>query len=340
MQLIECVPNFSEGRDPAVIEKIAAEIASVEKVWLLNVDSGKAANRTVMTFVGEPAAVVEAAFKAIKKAGELIDMRIQTGEHPRMGATDVCPLIPLHHTTMEETDRYAKQLAARVGEELGIPVYLYEASQPDNSRSNLSVIRSGGYEGFFHKIKLPGWRPDYGPAQMDARRGATAIGARNFLLAYNINLNTRSVKDASTIAGRVRESGVKIKRADGSSANMPGTLKSVKAIGWLIEEYGCAQVSMNLTDINTTPIHQVFEEVTQQAQSIGVKVTGSELIGLIPLKPLLDAGEYYRNKFGHPTNATETQLIQYAIDGMGLGHLTAFDPQQRIIEYQLQSKLN
>jgi glutamate formiminotransferase/formiminotetrahydrofolate cyclodeaminase len=336
MKLIECVPNFSEGVNNEVIGKIAAAITAVKGVQLLNVDPGMAANRTVITFAGQPEAVVEAAFLAIKTAGELIDMRTQKGEHPRMGATDVCPLIPLSNITIEETARYADLLARRVGDELGIPVYLYEHSQPDKKRSNLSIIRAGEYEGFFDKIRKPGWQPDYGPHIMDAKRGATVIGARNFLIAYNVNLNTGDVGVASAIAAEVRESGRRIKDNNGQVTVVPGTLKSVKAIGWYIKEYGVAQVSMNLTNIDISPIHIVFDEVADKAKKYGVQVTGSELIGLIPLNAMLNAGRYYLDKQGGKNNASESELIATAVKAMGLNELTPFNPQRRIIEYMLE----
>jgi glutamate formiminotransferase/formiminotetrahydrofolate cyclodeaminase len=336
MKLIECVPNFSEGVNNEVIGKIAAAITAVKEVQLLNVDPGMAANRTVITFAGQPEAVVEAAFLAIKTAGELIDMRTQKGEHPRLGATDVCPLIPLSNITIEETARYADILARRVGDELGIPVYLYEHSQRDKKRSNLSVIRAGEYDGFFDKIKLEGWKPDYGPTEMDAKRGATVIGARDFLIAYNVNLNSSDVAVASAIAAEIRESGRKVRDNNGKITLIPGTLKSVKAIGWYIKEYGVAQVSMNLTNINISPIHIVFDEVVKKAKKYGVQVTGSELIGLIPLNAMLDAGRYYLNKHNNKTNATEHELIATSVKAMGLDELAPFDPQQRIIEYLLK----
>lgn len=334
MQLIECVPNFSEGNDPAIIRQITGEIEKVEGVRLLNVDPGKATNRTVVTFVGEPANVVEAAFRAIQKAGELIDMSKHKGEHPRMGATDVCPLIPIANISMAETAQYAQQLAKRVGEELQLPVYLYEAAQPDKERSNLSVIRAGEYEGFFKKIKEPEWKPDFGPAEFDAKRGATVIGARDFLVAYNINLNTTSTRRANAIAFDVREAGRNIE-VDGKKVNQPGTLKSVKAIGWFIEEYGVAQISMNLTNINITPVHIAFDEVCSKATARGIRVTGSELVGLIPLKAMLDAGKYFLQKQQRSTGVSENELIRIAIKSMGLDELGPFKPEERIIEYLL-----
>ena len=349
MQLIECVPNFSEGRDLNIINQITNEIESVEGVSLLNTDPGKATNRTVVTFVGNPQSVMEAAFRAIKKAGELIDMSKHTGEHPRMGATDVCPLIPIANITMEETATYAQELAKRVGEDLQIPVYLYEAAQADKKRNNLSVIRAGEYEGFFKKIQQPEWQPDFGPAVFDAKRGATVIGARDFLVAYNVNLNTTSTRRANSIAFDVREAG-RVKREgnpvtgkiirdkDGNPVTVPGSLKSVKAIGWYIEEYGIAQISMNLTNINVTPVHIAFDEVCKKAAARGIRVTGSELVGLIPLKAMLDAGKYFLQKQQRSSGVSEKELIRIAILSLGLNELSPFDPEEKIIEYKLRSK--
>jgi glutamate formiminotransferase/formiminotetrahydrofolate cyclodeaminase len=348
-QLIECVPNFSEGVNMEVIRQITAEAEAVEGVKLLNVDPGKATNRTVVTFVGPPGPVIEAAFRAIKKAGELIDMSRHKGEHPRMGATDVCPLIPISNITMEETVVYAQQLARRVGEELGIPVYLYEEAQADKTRSNLSVIRNGEYEGFFKKIKLPGWKPDFGPAEFDARRGATVIGARDFLVAYNINLNTTSTRRANSVAFDVREAGRVMREGNpitgkivtdeqGRPRSIPGSLKSVKAIGWYIEEYGIAQISMNLTNIHITPVHVAFDEVCNKAAERGIRVTGSELVGLVPLKAMLDAGRYFLRKQKRSTGVSESELIRIAVKSMGLDELSPFRPEERIIEYQLRDK--
>jgi glutamate formiminotransferase/formiminotetrahydrofolate cyclodeaminase len=333
-RIIECVPNFSAGVDHNIINIITHQIEMVKGVKLLNVDPGKGANRTVVTFAGEPEAVVEAAYLAIKKAGELIDMRIQKGTHPRMGATDVCPLIPISNISLDETAAYAQQLAKRVGDELGIPVYLYEHAQQNKERSNLSVIRSGEYEGFFNKIKLPGWQPDFGPHEMNARCGATVIGARDFLIAFNINLDTASTRIANEIAQEVRESGKIIANENGKQ-RIPGTLKYVKAIGWYMEEYGKAQVSMNLTNISVTPVHRVFDEVAARATAHGVKVTGSELIGMIPLKAMLDAGSYFLRKQGFSNPVSEGELIAAAIQSMGLDELAPFNSQERIIEYLL-----
>ena len=343
--IIECVPNFSEGNDLTIINRITEQITSVDGVRLLNVDPGKATNRTVVTFVGNPEAVIDAAFQAIKKAGELIDMSRHRGEHPRMGATDVCPLIPVSGITMEETAVYARQLARKVGEELAIPVYLYEAAQPDKNRSNLSVIRAGEYEGFAKKIKEPGWAPDFGPAEFDIKRGATVIGARDFLVAYNINLNTTSTRRANAIAfdvreaGRVKkENGKAVKDASGKPVTIPGSLKAVKAIGWFIEEYGIAQISMNLTNIQITPIHIAFDEVCRKADQRGIRVTGSELVGLVPLNSLLDAGRYFLKKQQRSVGVSDKELIKIAVKSMGLDELGPFKPEERIIEYLVKEK--
>jgi glutamate formiminotransferase / formiminotetrahydrofolate cyclodeaminase len=335
LPIIECVPNFSEGQNMEIIKQITDRIEGVAGVRLLNVDPGKATNRTVVTFVGSPEAVVEAAFLAIQKAGELIDMRVHKGEHPRMGATDVCPLIPIAGISMDETAVWARRLAERVGRDLQIPVYLYEAAQPDKRRNNLSVIRAGEYEGFFKKIKLPEWAPDYGPAEFDARRGGTVIGARDFLVAYNVNLNTTSTRRANAIAFDVREAGRVIKEGS-TSVQVPGTLRFVKAIGWYIDEYGIAQISMNLTNIRVTPVHVAFDEVCRAAAERGIRVTGSELVGLIPLQAMLDAGKYFLEKQQRSTGVSEKELIRIAILSMGLDELGPFKPEERIIEYQLR----
>ena len=346
-QIIECVPNFSEGRNLQIIDSITAEIENIAGVRLLNVDAGKATNRTVVTFVGSPKAVIEAAFQCIRKAGELIDMRKHKGEHPRMGATDVCPLIPVAGITLEETARWAQRLAERVGNELQLPVYLYEAAQADTNRNNLSVIRGGEYEGFAEKIKDPLWKPDFGPAVFDEKRGATVIGARDFLVAFNVNLNTTSVRRANSVAFDVREAG-RIKRSGdpvtgeiikdqtGAPVFTPGSLKSVKAIGWFIKEYGIAQISMNLTNLSVTPLHIAFDEVCRKAALRGLRVTGSELIGLVPLQSLLDAGQYFLKKQQRSAGVSEKELIRIAILTMGLDELAAFKPEERIIEYLLR----
>ena len=342
MQIIECVPNFSEGNDKEIIRQITSEIEQTAGVRLLNVDPGKATNRTVVTFVGAPAAVVEAAFRAIRKAGELIDMRTHRGEHPRMGATDVCPLIPVSGISMEETAAWAVQLAERVGKELALPVYLYEAAQPDSRRSNLAVIRAGEYEGLEAKMARPEWKPDCGPAIFDARRGATVIGARDFLIAYNVNLNTTSTRRANSVAFDVREAG-RVKQengkpvldADGNKVMIPGSLKSVKAIGWYIEEYGIAQISMNLTNMRVTPLHLAFDEVCKKASERGLRVTGSELVGLVPLSAMTDAGRYFLHKQQRSSGVSEAELVRIAIKSMGLEELSPFKPEERIIEYLL-----
>lgn len=336
--LIECVPNFSEGRDPAKIREITDQIESVEGVRLLDVDPGKATNRTVVTFVGNPEAVIEAAFRAIKKAGEVIDMRHHTGEHSRMGATDVCPLIPVSGISMEQTAAYAKKLGERVGNELGIPVYLYENAQSNPARKNLSVIRGGEYEGFFKKIKQPEWKPDFGPDEFPATTGATVIGAREFLVAYNVNLNTTSARRANAVAFDIREAGRKVKDENGNEVVKPGKLKAVKAIGWFIEEYGIAQVSINLTNISITPVHMAFDECVKSADSRGLRVTGSELVGLIPLQALLDAGKYFLNKQKRSVGVSEEELIRLAVKSLGLDELSPFDPYKKIIEYLLRDE--
>jgi glutamate formiminotransferase/formiminotetrahydrofolate cyclodeaminase len=343
-QLIECVPNFSEGRDMNIINQIISSMESVEGVRVLNVDPGKATNRTVVTMVGEPGPVIEAAFRAIKTAGELIDMSQHKGEHPRMGATDVCPLIPIANISMEETAEYAVKLAERVGAALHIPVYLYEAAQKDKSRSNLSVIRSGEYEGFATKIFDPQWKPDFGPVTYDIKRGATVIGARDFLVAYNVNLNTTSTRRANAVAFDIREAGrtkkengKPVKDADGKPVIIPGSLKSVKAIGWFIEEYGIAQISINLTNINVTPMHIAFDEACKKAAERGMRVTGSELVGLIPLKAMTDAGKYFLEKQKRSAGVSEKELIKIAVRSLGLDELSPFKPEERIIEYQLKN---
>jgi len=348
-QLIECVPNFSEGRDLQIIKQITGAIESVEGIRILDIDTGKATNRTVVTLVGSPEAVIEGAFQGIKKASELIDMRKHKGEHPRMGATDVCPLIPVSGITMEQTVEYAKKLGARVSKELNIPVYLYESAATTEDRKNLATIRAGEYEGYAEKILKPEWKPDFGEAKFNAKSGATVIGARDFLVAYNINLNTTSTRRANSIAFDVREAGrVKrkgdsvtgeiIKDKNGNSVSVPGTLKSVKAIGWYIEEYGIAQISMNLTNINTTPVHIAFDEVCKRADERGIRVTGSELVGVIPKKSLIDAGKYFLNKQQRSIGVSEEELIKIAVKSLGLDELSPFEPKKKIIEYLLESE--
>lgn len=348
-RILECVPNFSEGIDLSIIKQITDEIELTDGVALLNVDPGKATNRTVVTFVGDPEQVIEAAFKAIKKASQLIDMTKHKGEHPRMGATDVCPLIPISGITMEEAANYSTKLAERVANELNIPVYLYEYSQPNTNRNNLSVIRNGEYEGFFEKIKLPEWKPDFGPTTMNAFSGATVIGARNFLIAYNINLNTTSTRIANRIAFDVRENGRPLREgnpfvgkvvldSNGEEVRIPGSLKFVKAIGWYIEEYGIAQISMNLTNYKATPMHIAFDECVRKGMERGVRITGSELVGLIPLAAMLDAGKYFLNKQGLSTGCSESELIRIAVKSMGLDELGVFNPKEKIIEYLLEEE--
>lgn len=329
-QLIECVPNFSEGRNPQVIEKIAQSIRNTEGVQLLEIDPGFDANRTVMTFVGEPQQVVEAAFQAMKTAQELIDMAEQQGTHPRFGGTDVCPLVPLANISMEEVVGYARQLAKKVGQELGYAVYCYEFAAFHEERKNLAFVRKGEYEGLLEKLqKHP---PDFGPVTFHPRSGATAIAARNFLIAYNINLNTKNVAIAKEIAREVRESGYWQLQENGEKKRIRGLLKAVKAIGWYIDEYNCAQVSMNLVDIETTAVHTVFDTVKDLAKAKGVEATGSELIGLIPLKVMKQAGQHYAGT----ATASEEKLINIAIEKLGLADLRPFNPQEKVIEYKME----
>lgn len=338
-RLIECVPNISEGRDRAKIDAIAAVVETVEGVRLLDVGPGKATNRTVITFVGEPEQVCEAAYRLIRKAQELIDMRGHTGEHPRFGATDVCPLVPISGVSMEECAAYAKKLGERVGKELAIPVYLYEAAASEEKRRNLANNRSGEYEGLAKKLNDPAWKPDYGPAAFTdnvARSGATAIGARNFLVAYNVNLNTTSTRRANAIAFDIREAGRKVKQPDGSERQVPGKLKAVKGIGWYIEEYGIAQLSLNLTDITVTPVHIAFDEACKAAEARGIRVTGSELVGLIPKQALLEAADFYLARQERSLGIPEREKIKIAVKSLGLDDLGPFDPQKKVIEYMLE----
>ncbi len=348
-RLIACVPNFSEGRDQAVIEAIAASIEAVDGVQLLDVDPGAATNRTVMTFVGPPALVIEAAVGAGRKAAELIDMEAHSGEHPRFGAMDVCPLVPVSGVTLDEAADYAQELGRRLGDDVGLTVYLYEAAASTPDRRNLAEVRSGEYEGLAAKMTDPAWAPDFGPVEFNPRSGGTAVGARGFLVAYNINLNTTSTRRANAIAFDVRERG-RIKRIgdpltgeierdeDGEPVWIPGTLPGVKAIGWFIEEYGVAQISMNLTDIEVTPVHVAFDEVVARADARGVRVTGSELVGLIPLQAMLDAGRHYLRKQRRSTGVSDTELIMIAVRSLGLEELGAFDPNEKIIEYAIAAR--
>jgi glutamate formiminotransferase/formiminotetrahydrofolate cyclodeaminase len=347
--LIECVPNFSEGRDMAIIRQITSEIESVEGVDLLNVDPGAATNRTVVTFVGPPGPVTEAAFRAVRKAAQLIDMSRHTGEHPRFGATDVLPLIPISGITIEETAVLARHLAQRIGEELGIGVYCYESAASSPQRCNLADVREGEYEGLPAKLARPGWQPDFGPAEFNPKAGVIAVGARDFLIACNVNLNTTSTRRANAIAFDVREKGRPQRIGDpiigkvvtdaaGEPVFAPGTLRSVKAIGWFIEEYGIAQVSMNLTDIGMTPLHVVFDEVCRKADARGVRVTGMEIVGLVPLRAMLEAGRYFLRKQKRSVGVSESELIKIAVKSMGLGDLKPFVPEEKIIEYRISSK--
>jgi glutamate formiminotransferase/formiminotetrahydrofolate cyclodeaminase len=347
-KLIECVPNFSEGRDLEVIRQITDAIESVDGVSLLDVDPGASTNRTVVTFVGSPDAAVEAAFRGIKKAAELIDMRKHKGAHPRMGATDVCPFIPVSNISWEEAIACANKLGKRVGEELSIPVYLYERAAKNASRSNLSVVRAGEYEGFFEKIKGPAWKPDFGPSIFNEKSGATVIGARDFLIAYNVNLNTKAVRRANSVAFDVRENG-RVKTEDGTSfgkpvlgasgepVRIPGMLKHVKAIGWYVEEYGIAQISMNLTNIEETPLHVAFDACVESASKRGLRVTGSEIVGMVPKKCLIEAGRYFLRKQKWSEGASEEGLIDIAIRSMGLSELKPFDPNEKVIEFKIES---
>jgi glutamate formiminotransferase/formiminotetrahydrofolate cyclodeaminase len=347
-KLIECVPNFSEGRDLDIIRQITAAIESADGISLLDVDPGASTNRTVVTFVGSPEAVVEGAFRGIQKAAELIDMRKHKGAHPRMGATDVCPFIPVSNVSWDEAIACANQLGKRVGDELKIPVYLYEKAAKDPSRSNLSIIRAGEYEGFFEKIKEAKWKPDFGLAVFNEKSGATAIGARDFLVAYNVNLNTKAVRRATSVAFDVREngrvktddgtpSGKPVLDANGEPVRVPGMLKHVKAIGWYVEEYGIAQVSMNLTNIEETPLHAAFDACNEAASKRGLRVTGSEVVGMLPKKCLVDAGKYFLRKQKWSEGASDEDLIDIAIRSMGLNELKLFDPKEKIIEFKMDS---
>lgn len=346
MKLIECVPNFSEGRDHGILDQIAAQIKAVKNVSLLDVDPGADTNRTVFTFVGEPNSVIEAAFLAIKKAAELIDMSKHHGAHPRMGATDVCPLIPVAGISMEECVEFSKRLAKRVGEELNIPIYLYENSASKPERANLADVRKGEYEALSEKMKDEYWRPDFGPFAFNEKAGATAIGAREFLIAYNINLNTRDKKKATQIANIIREKG-KAKRDEqgkivkdekGETVFEPGLFQNCKAVGWYIDEYNRAQISMNLTNYKITPAHIVLDKVRELANEIGVIVTGSELVGLIPKEAIIMAGKHYLKKLGESAGMPEKMLIETAVQSMGLAELSPFDTEKKVIEYAIQPK--
>lgn len=334
-RIIECVPNISEGRDRAKIDAIVAAGASVEGVRVLDVDPGKATNRTVITLVGGPEEVCEAAFRLVKKAQELIDMRGHSGEHPRFGATDVCPLVPISGITVDELVPYAQALGKRIGGELGIPVYLYESAASEEKRRNLANNRAGEYEGLKKKLVDPAWKPDFGPAAFTdpvARSGAIAVGARKLLVAYNVNLNTTSTRRANAVAFDIREAGRKVKQPDGSEIQVPGKLRSVKGIGWFIEEYGIAQLSLNLTDIDVTPMHIAFDEACKCAAERGIRVTGSELVGLVPKQALLDAADFFLKRQERSLGISEREKIKIAIKSMGLDELAPFDPEKRVIE--------
>jgi len=341
-QIIECVPNISEGRNEAKIKAITAVVETVEGVKLLDVDAGKATNRTVITFVGEPENVIEAAFLLIKKAAELIDMSNHKGEHPRFGATDVCPLVPIAGITMEETVIYAQKLAKRVGEELSIPVYCYENAATEEKRKNLANCRSGEYEGLKEKLANPEWKPDFGPSKFTEsviKSGAIAISARNFLIAFNVNINSTSTRRANAIAFDVREAG-RIVKENGIEKRIPGKLKAVKGIGWYIDEYGIAQISYNLTNISITSMHVAFDETCKSAQARGLRVTGSELIGVIPLQAMLDAADYFLVKQQRSLGCSEKEKIKIAVKSLGLDELKPFIPEEKIIEYLLQKDVS
>lgn len=350
-QIIECVPNISEGRDINKINSIANVVKTVEGVKLLDIDPGKATNRTVITFVGEPKNVIEAAFRLIKKASELIDMNKHSGEHPRFGATDVCPLVPIANISMEETANFAHQLGKRVGDELGISGYFYENAATSDDRKNLATIRSGEYEGLKDKLENPTWKPDFGPSTYNKQvisSGVTAISARDFLIAYNINLNSTSTRRANAIAFDVREAGrvlregnpitgKKVLDVNGEPKRVPGKLKAVKGIGWFIDEYGIAQISYNLTNISITSMHEAFEETVLSATKRGLRVTGSELVGLVPLQAMLDAADHFLIKQERSLGISESEKIKIAVKSLGLDDLKPFDPQERIIEYVMNA---
>lgn len=350
-QLIECVPNISEGIDLDKINTIASIVETVEGIKLLDVDPGAATNRTVITFVGEPKNVIEAAFKLIQKASELIDMSKHSGEHPRFGATDVCPLVPISGISLEETAKYAHQLGERVGKELGIPIYLYENAAQEEKRKNLANCRSGEYEGLKEKLSNPEWKPDFGPSEFNksvVKSGVTAISARDFLIAYNINLNTTSTRRANAVAFDIRENGraktengksngKKVLDKNGNVVRVPGKLKAVKGIGWYIDEYGIAQISYNLTNISITSMHIAFDETVKAATERGLRVTGSELIGLIPLQAMLDAGDYFLTKQERSLGIAESEKIKIVVKSLGLDDLKPFNPQEKIIEYVMKN---
>ena len=346
-KIIECVPNFSEGRDQGILREITTAIELVDGVKLLDVDPGKATNRTVVTFVGQPEPVIEAAYQAMKMAASIIDMSKHSGAHPRMGATDVCPLIPISNIDMDEVVTWAHALAKKAGDNLQIPIYLYEYAATRPAWKNLATVRAGEYEALANKLQQEKWKPDYGPAVFNAQAGATAVGARDFLIAYNVNLNTKSTRRANSVAFDVREKG-RIKRIgdelngeivrdeNGEAVRLPGTCKSVKGIGWYIEEYGLAQISMNLTNIKDTSLHLAFEECRKSANQRGLRVTGSELVGLVPLSVILDAGRHFLAQQERSIGVSEEEIIHIAVKSLGLDELGPFDPSKKIIEYQLR----
>jgi len=348
-QLIECVPNFSEGNDMAVMKQITDAIESVDGVTLLDVDPGKATNRTVVTFVGAPDDCVEAAVRAGRKSAELIDMSKHHGEHPRFGCMDVCPLVPVSNITMEQTVKHAHTLAKRLGEEVGLTIYCYENAATKDDRRNLATVRAGEYEGLAERLKKPEWKPDFGPAKFNARSGATAVSARDFLVAYNVNLNTTSTRRANAIAFDIREkgrqkreghpvTGTPVLDKNGEPVWIPGSLTCCKAIGWFIDEYGVAQISINLTNISVTPVHVAFNECCKKAQARGIRVTGSELVGLIPLQGMLDAGRYFLRKQKRSTGVSDKELIKIAVKSLGLDDLAPFKPEEKIIEYAIAAR--
>lgn len=342
-RIVECVPNFSEGRDLTIIDKITAEIQKINGVELLDVDPGEATNRTVVTIAGDPDAAVEAAFQAIKKASELIDMTRQKGAHPRMGATDVCPFIPVSGITMDECVELANRLGKRVGDELGIPVYLYEYAASRPERKNLANCRAGEFEGLKAREGKEKWTPDYGPFKF-GKSGATAISARDFLIAWNVNLNTKNTKLASKIANRLREKGyakmnkpgVFARDEDGNVIFIPGKFKGAKAVGWFIDEYNRAQISINITNHHVSPLHEIYDEACRLADEFGLRATGSELVGLVPLDAMVDAGKHYLKKQGMSTGISENDLVDNAIMSLGLSEVSTFDPEDKIIEYRLR----
>lgn len=339
-KIVECVPNFSEGRDMGIIKQITDEIEKVEGAILLDVDPGADTNRTVVTFVGTPEAVKEAAFRAIKKAAELIDMSKHKGAHPRMGATDVCPFVPVSGVTMEDCVQIAREVGERVARELGIPVYLYEEAATRPERRSLADIRVGEYEGLPEKLKDPEWKPDFGEPVFNPKSGATVIGAREFLIAYNLNVNTRDRKLAHRVALRIREKGRIVKKKDGTKERVPGRLKAVRAIGWYIPEYGYAQISVNLTNYKITPLWKLFEVACEEAEGLGLRITGSELVGLIPKEAMLESGRHFLEKMGKCPAVPEKELIHIAVLSMGMDQTHPFKPEEKIIEYRIAKEKN